>query len=232
MAIYLSDTEPREPETNAGEDDTDARRRRDPEATRRAILDAARDLFVCHGPAATSLSSIAKKADVTKSLIHHHFGSKEELWGAVQARHFEEYFEIQKQMLLESESTEGLLRDSMIAYFRFLQENPDAVRFMMWSLLDGEERPCPSEEKELFELGIERIREAQQKGDLRDDLEPFFIIKSLLALPMGWFQTREMTHMLVDSEIGAEELDELYLEDMAKHFFEGVRPRPPIQVSD
>lgn len=223
MPILLADTEPRADTTT--DESPDSRRRRDPEATRQSILEAAQDLFVCHGPAGTSLSAIAKKADVTKSLIHHHFGSKEELWSAVQEQRFQAYFDVQKQMLLESDSVADLLRDSMTAYFRFLQNDPDSVRFLMWHLLESDEQPCPSLEKELFELGIAKIREAQEKGEIRSDLEPFFIIKSLLGLPMSWFQTRCMTEAVIDSDISAERLDEMYLEDMVKHFLEGVRPR-------
>ena len=223
MPILLADTEPRTDEQTT--EPQDSRRRRDPEATRQAILEAAQALFVCHGPAGTSLSAIAKQADVTKSLIHHHFGCKEELWSAVQEQRFQTYFDIQKQMLLESDSGADLLRDSITAYFRFLQNDPDSVRFLMWHLLESDEQPCPSLEKELFELGIAKIREAQEKGEIRHDLEPFFIIKSLLALPMGWFQTRCMTEAVIDSEITAERLDEMYLQDMVKHFLEGVRPR-------
>lgn len=230
MPILLADTEPR---ADAQTDESpDPRRRRDPEATRQSILEAAQSLFVCHGPAGTSLSAIAKRADVTKSLIHHHFGSKEELWSAVQEQRFQAYFDVQKQMLLESDSVADLLRDSMTAYFRFLQNDPDSVRFLMWHLLESDEQPCPSLEKELFELGIAKIREAQEKGEIRSDLEPFFIIKSLLGLPMSWFQTRCMTEAVIDSDISAERLDEMYLEDMVKHFLEGVRPRTAEDAED
>lgn len=224
MPIFLADTEPAA-DTAVDDASHDGPRRRDPEATRQSILDAAQELFVCHGPAGTSLSAIAKKADITKSLIHHHFGSKEELWSAVQERRFRAYFDVQKQMLLDSDSTEGLLRDSLIAYFRFLQNDPDAVRFLTWHMLESEEQPCPNQEKDLFELGIEKIRTSQEKGEIRADLEPFFIIKSMLALPMGWFQTRCMTQALIDSDVTAERLDEMYLADMVKVFIEGIRPR-------
>jgi hypothetical protein len=137
-----------------------------------------------------------------------------------------QYFEVQKQMILESDSTAGLLRDSLLAYFRFLQRDPDSVRFMTWALLEGYESACPMKpEKELFELGIDKIRQAQERGEIRADLEPFFIIKSLLALPMAWFQSLSATRALIDSDIEPAALDELYLVNMVKIFLEGVRPR-------
>jgi len=46
-------------------------------ATKDVILDAAQEIFIERGFSDTSMSRIAKKANVTKSLIHHHFGSKE-----------------------------------------------------------------------------------------------------------------------------------------------------------
>ncbi len=224
MPIYLSETQPRPRE--AEDEPQETRRRRDPEATRKAILDAAEELFICHGPSATSLSQIARKADVTKSLIHHHFGAKEELWEEVQRRHLLEYFEIQKRMLAGSASTAQLLEESIVTYFRFLQNDPRSVRFLSWSILENDEAHCATaEEKELFELGIQKIREAQEAGEIRTDLEPFFIIKTLITLPMAWFQTRADTLSLIDSDVEPEELDEMYLRDMVKIFLEGVRPR-------
>src|SRR5690606_25552520 len=55
------------------------RRRRDPDATRAEILEAAEQLFLQDGFGRTSISAIARLAGVTKSLIHHHFGTKEAL---------------------------------------------------------------------------------------------------------------------------------------------------------
>jgi TetR/AcrR family transcriptional regulator len=227
MAIFLKDSKtgtetahaPSAPE-EAGE----GRRRRDPEATRRAILDAAEDLFVVRGPDATSLAEIASAAGVNKSLIHHHFGSKEALWSEVQGRHFHQYYEAQHEMLASAPSAEGLLRDSMIAFFRFLQTEPKAVRFLSWTFCAAE--PCKTEqEKALFELGIARIRDSQAKGEIRTDVEPLFVIKSFLALAVNWFQTRELTHSMIDSPIAPNELDDLYLDTAVKILLDGVRPR-------
>lgn len=222
MPIYLGEVRPRQQEED---EQQDARRRRDPDATRKAILDAAEDLFICHGPSATSLSQIAKKAEVTKSLIHHHFGSKEELWQAVQERHFHDYFEVQKRLITDSAATAELLGESVVAYFRFLQQHPRSVRFMSWATLEEETCPPPCGEKELFELGIARIREAQEAGEIRPDVEPFFIIKTLIALPMAWFQSRAETLSLIDSDVEPDKLDEMYLRDMVKIFLDGVRHR-------
>jgi len=48
-----------------------------------AILDAATDLFAERGPAATSIRDIAARSKVNHGLVFRHFGTKEQLVGAV-----------------------------------------------------------------------------------------------------------------------------------------------------
>ncbi|MBT4160619.1 MAG: TetR/AcrR family transcriptional regulator [Gammaproteobacteria bacterium] len=55
--------------------------------TRDRILDAAEELFVEHGFAATSLRAIATRADVNLAATNYHFGSKMGLLGSVFHRH-------------------------------------------------------------------------------------------------------------------------------------------------
>ena len=199
------------------------RRRRDPEATRAAILDAAEELFLAAGLAETPTSRIARRAGVTKSLIHHHFGSKEELWDEVKRRHFDNYYEAQKQILASSRGTAELLAESLITYFRFLQSDPHSVRFMSWRFVETED-PCLEQEDELYELGIERIREAQDSGELRPDVEPLSMIKAFLAMSLHWFQTKPLLCQMLGPDADVQAVEESYLSDVVKIFFEGVRP--------
>ena len=52
------------------------------EAKRQQILTAATELFTEQGYASTSMSIIAKHADVSKQTVYSHFGSKDELFSA------------------------------------------------------------------------------------------------------------------------------------------------------
>lgn len=202
------------------------RRRRDPEATRAAILDAAEDLFLAHGPSEVPTSRIAKLAGVTKSLIHHHFGSKEELWNEIKQRHFEQYFEAQKQMLNSEEGPLELLHQSIMAYFRFLQQDERSVSFMSWRFVEGDD-PCLAEEHELFEMGTQRILEGQEQGLIRRDLDPLSIIKAFLAMVLQWFQTKNLLCDMLGGEVDIDAMEEKYLQDILTIFFEGVRERSP-----
>lgn len=59
------------------------RRKRDREATRRRILDAARDLFGEHGYDGVTVRMIAAAADANMALVNRYFGSKAALFGEV-----------------------------------------------------------------------------------------------------------------------------------------------------
>ncbi len=56
------------------------RRPGDPALTRQAILDAARGAFADHGYESTSIRRVASDAGVDPALVHHYFGSKEDLF--------------------------------------------------------------------------------------------------------------------------------------------------------
>lgn len=205
------------------------RRRRDPDATRAEILAAAERLFLQDGFGRTSTSAIARAAGVTKSLIHHHYGSKEALWAEVKRRHFAEYFEIQKRMLEETDDTDAdLLRRSLHEYFRFLKRHPDTVRLLSWRFVEETEDPCVDLEDELMRLGEARIRQTQAAGGLRADVEPIFLLKGFLTLAQGWFQSRPMLcHHLAHTvtSIDLDALDEAYLDQITRIYFEGAIPR-------
>jgi AcrR family transcriptional regulator len=53
------------------------------QATRRSLLDAARELFVEHGYEATSIELVLERAAISRGALYHHFQSKRDLYEAV-----------------------------------------------------------------------------------------------------------------------------------------------------
>jgi TetR/AcrR family transcriptional regulator len=167
-----------------------AARRNDPEGSRGAILDAAETLFLEAGFAGTSMSEIAKASGVTKSLIHHHFGSKDALWQEVKRTRFSAYYDRQLDLLVNIAPTDEMLRSSMTVYFEFLQDNPRVLRIMWWMLLSPDVEAWEMME-ELRDLGVQRIEAAQKAGILRDDIEAQYILIGFLGLVHAWFTESE-----------------------------------------
>ncbi len=198
---------------------------RDPEATRTALIEAAEEIFLEKGFGNTSLSEIAKKAGITKSLIHHYFGSKEGLWREVKTQRFMHYFQRQMDMLKDSQPSAELLRASVAFYFDFLRRNPQIVRILAWVFLERDIRECMDIDRELIEMGVEKIRETQALGQLRADIDPRFILFTFIGLCQHWFQDKEHFIESFGTEGLGEDLDEAYLGAMIKIFFEGILPR-------
>ncbi|MCX4242717.1 TetR/AcrR family transcriptional regulator [Paraliomyxa miuraensis] len=161
-------------------------RKHDPEASRAAILDAAERLFLERGFAGASMSEIAKGSGVTKSLIHHHFGSKEALWREVKRRRFADYHAQQLALFARQGPTAALLRESMGVYLRFLLDNPATVRLMSWVQLEGD-RELNVMVQELRDKAIEHLQAAQDAGVLRRDVPAPFILVTFLGLVKAWF---------------------------------------------
>ncbi|MCC6158134.1 MAG: TetR/AcrR family transcriptional regulator [Deltaproteobacteria bacterium] len=205
-------------------------RNHDPEATRTAILEAAERLFAERGFSATSMSDIADASGVTKSLIHHHFQSKRKLWQDVKYRRFaRDYAGVQMNLLTNPPGgdTIGMMRASIGEYFGFLRHNPRFVRLISWIIMEGhaelEQERGPDEE--LLKIGAGRIREAQERGEVRADIEPAFVITALLALCLHWFESESFFKSQIDYG-DATNLHERYLDHIQKIVFEGILPRP------
>ena len=62
------------------------------------ILDAARDVLVEHGYSGTSTRAVAERAETQLSLVHYHFGGKQQLLGAVLERQNEQLLARQRQL--------------------------------------------------------------------------------------------------------------------------------------
>lgn len=204
-------------------------RRYDPEGTRTAILEAARAIFVERGLGLTSMTDIAKAAGVTKSLIHHHFGSKEKLWGEVKRLSFERYFGAMLDIIRkEGGARNGPLENAIRFTFQFHRDHPDMTRMMSWMHLEGELAGGPLHER-LCTEGLARIRRAQEEGYLRRDVEAAWIQASFLILAGGWFQKRwEFDNWDLGEDEPEGTRDERFLRDMLKIFFDGVLPRPDL----
>jgi len=200
------------------------KQQRDPEATRAALLEAAETLFLEKGFGNTSLSEIGRQAGITKSLIHHYFGSKEGLWREVKTRRFMQYAQEQMNMLSRAQPTVDLLKESIKLYFNFLHRNPQIVKMLAWMFLEQDQNECLDMDRELIHSGVEKVRASQDEGQLRDDIDARFILFVFIGLCEHWFHNKD--HFL--NSFGFDDipgnLDQAYLEAITKIFLEGVRP--------
>jgi AcrR family transcriptional regulator len=101
------------------------------EATRLRILDAARDVLVERGYGGTSTRAVAERADTRLSLVHYHFGGKQQLLIEVLERQNDQLLERQRGLYAEP----GPLSEKWRTACRFLDDDVKSgyVR-VLWEL--------------------------------------------------------------------------------------------------
>ncbi|MEJ2717340.1 MAG: TetR/AcrR family transcriptional regulator [Deltaproteobacteria bacterium] len=192
--------------------------------TKEAIFKAAESLFIKRGFADTPTSLIARKANVTKSLIHHYFGSKEQLWREIKRRRLYQYFEMQKNQLALAEPDAQCLEDAIVNFFEFLKSDPGLVRLFGWYLIEDLGEP-DEEEQELGAMGARMLAEAQKEGHIRLDVDPKYVIIAFCCLVVHWHQAKDHYLSWFGPQSSSGSVDKEYLENILKIFFEGVLPR-------
>ncbi|MEA2498639.1 MAG: hypothetical protein QOH26_1044, partial [Actinomycetota bacterium] len=120
------------------------RRRRDPaREARRAerrleLLEAANRVVKRDGPLA-SMSAIAAEGGVTKPILYKHFGDKGGLYQAIAEFYVRTLMERLRDALRSEDDPHALIRRTIDAYLTFVEEEPEAYRFLMHRAIS--ERP-------------------------------------------------------------------------------------------
>ncbi|MDX1380440.1 MAG: TetR/AcrR family transcriptional regulator [Xanthomonadales bacterium] len=201
------------------------RRPRDPEATRHDILEAAERLFAAQGFGSTSLAQIADASDTHKSLILHHFGSKDGLWQAVKERRFLSFVDEQNTVFRRGAVSLDEIRNVAAAYFRLLRDDPVLVQLLTRAELE-QDLSCSQYDERRLKPFVDRLRSAQATGILRRDVPPAHLLLILINAITQWFKARPMFGNW--SEMQGPDPDGAFLESLQTVFLEGagaVRPR-------
>ena len=171
-------------------------------STRFKILYAAKKVFIENGFSGTSMSDIAKTAEVNQSLIHHHFDTKEKLWSVVRDSLFDEYLSgIESELEANKKDMSDIISRiaRMLSYrFEFIKNHPEVAKMMEWQSVNigskikyshfyaGEHSSARI--RKIIKGAVEDIEAAQKAGIMRSDFSPIFLIITSVILTSGWFQ--------------------------------------------
>ncbi len=95
---------------------------------------------------------------------------------------------------------------------------------MGWAHLERDTE-CMGEVGLLIQHGVERLRQAQEQGMLRADVDPRHIIISFVGLATHWFTTKHEFCQPTTEDPKCMQADANYLDDMLRIFLDGVLPR-------
>jgi AcrR family transcriptional regulator len=166
------------------------RHERDREAVRRAILDAARDLFVSEGYRHVSIRKIAERIEYSPAAIYGYFPSKDDIFFALA----EEGFHLLGDPAHDTDpavralSPIERLRSIFQHFYRFSRDHPEYFTLMFVD----HSVPRISREYERFafarELKTHLVQEVQQcidAGQLPPTVVPFVAVRTLMVGIVG-----------------------------------------------
>jgi TetR/AcrR family transcriptional regulator len=210
-------------------DDAQARRGRRKEARPGELLDAALDLFVEKGFAATRAEEVAARAGVSKGTLFLYFPSKEELFKAVVRENISGRFQEWND---EFQTFEGNTPDMVRYCMKVWWERIGATRASgITKLIIGEARNFPDiaafYQQEVIRPGTDLIRRILQRGiergefrDLDLDYAVFSIVAPMIFLIM-------MKHSLGVCVAQEHPLDpERYIASQVETVLRGICVRP------
>ena len=167
---------------------------RDPERTRRRILDAALKEFSACGFAGARVSSIARRAKSNKRMLYHYFEDKEGLFRAVLRHKISERLSRAEVLAPQSDVV-----SSLPLWFKQNCQDTDWVRLLAWeslqtakgSVLDEKER------RRISRQVTARIRQKQTAGKLRRDVPAAFLQLAKVSLAMFPQALPQVTRIIV-----------------------------------
>lgn len=169
---------------------------RDPERTRRAILDAATEEFVAKGFAGASVNEIAERANVNKRMLYHYFGKKDKLYIAVLERVYTSLRTEQVQQLKLSDLPPAeAIRKLILFTWEYYLSHPEFLSLMMtenmlkgkYALRSEHIRGANAPFLNLMKSILER---GQREGVFKHNVDPFHLYLTIASLGSFHVATR------------------------------------------
>ena len=167
------------------------RQEREREATARAILDAARELFVAEGYQNVSIRKIAERIEYSPAAIYSYFPSKDDIFLALAEEGFRLLFQSAEQCACSTDPAAPpieCIRDAFLNLYNFSKSHPEyhALMFM--------DRSVPKISQDWQRFGFvremrgqltDRIQDAINRGDFPADSSPEVIFRVLWVSVLG-----------------------------------------------
>jgi len=184
------------------------RRRRNPAATRQALLSAARREFATRGLAGTRVDDIAARAGVNKQLVYHYYIDKENLYLHVIEQIYEEIRAAENELHLFGLKPERAIRKLVEFSFDHLAANPDFI-----SLLNEENRlgarytktsqRLPEMHMRFLTLLDETLARGKAEGCIRKSVDATQLYISIAGLSYFYFSNMATLSVIFRRELGA-----------------------------
>jgi len=149
------------------------------------IIDAAIEVFSRNGFQNSTISQIARRANVAEGTIYQYFRNKEDLFFSIPIDKTKEFFNELELHLEGIHGAENKIRKFVWYYFYHLQENPEYARALMLEMRVNRnfaKTKTFEPYRPLTHKILEIIEEGQEEGIIRGDVNSFMIRHLILGL--------------------------------------------------
>ena len=172
--------------------DSTGPKRRDPAATRKKLLTAARREFADSGLAGARVDEIAARAGVNKQLVYHYFGDKDALYLAVLEWVYEEIRAQERKLNLEGLPPQQAIKRLIEASFDHLAAHPDFIVLLNDENRGGARHVRGSRKLEamhspLVSMVSAILSEGVRAGVFRKGINPVHLYISIAGLSYFYF---------------------------------------------
>jgi TetR/AcrR family transcriptional regulator len=172
--------------------ETPARRTRQPDVTRRNILDAALYEFAAKGLAGARVDEIAERSGSNKRMIYEYFGNKEGLWLTVLERAYEKMREEEHAIDVARMPPVDGMRYLMEFNFKFCSRNPEFIALLSAENLHRASYLRDSKKiQQLYSPLLAVIRDLLERGEregvFRKGVDPVELYITIAALGFFYF---------------------------------------------
>src|SRR6185295_5801019 len=166
--------------------------KRNADATRAKILQAALSEFSERGLPAASTDDIAERCGVNKRMIYYYFGSKEGLYLAAQESVYEDLVALEKAIAIEHLDPPAAIEAMVNLKIDYYVANPHFISFLSMENFYKARHLRKSKKLDMFKSPltdvIARILErGQRSGQFRHDIEPVNFYVSICGLCIMYF---------------------------------------------
>ncbi len=199
---------------------------RNPDRTRRRILQAAIRLFAAHGFHAVSVDQIVGKARVNKRMVYHYFGSKDALFESALSEVYKRIEEIEFHAVERGRSPREKLSRLLESYFEFLDHEPEFTRLLQWENL--EKGRHLTKENHLLSKNpfLERFRtiveDGVATGEFRRDLDVRHLMIHFIGLCFIYHSNRFSLSQSLELDLGDKKVKERGLNQVLRLVFDGI----------
>lgn len=197
------------------------------EITRERLLEVAEEQFAQKGFFGARVDEIAQAAGINKRMLYAHFGSKDGLYSAVLLKTYQRLAECEKQFIVVGLDPLVSIRNIVFVSFKFLSENPNFVRMLLWENLNSAKAVPREELVKLKEPTIDymrrQIRRGKVMGLFSQEADEYHTVLSLMNYCFSYFSNIHTMSAILGKDLASPDEVEAraeYVADMIIKYLE------------